>query len=341
MSRRLKKLQIKNFRAHRKLTLKFGPGVNSIIGDNAAGKSTIIRAIRYVTRNKPSGDSAISWDAKQVKVSLTFGKNKITRTRSKSVNTYRLNKKKVFKAFGTKVPDEIQKVLNLSDINFQGQHEAPFWFCKSAGEVSRELNSIVNLDSIDKTLSSILSSISKSKVTIGVINERLTEAEDKKKSLSYVKDMNAQLLRIESLEKARIKNDQRYTLLKELLVLAKLYADKTDQLKFSVSRASLVVEIALRRLNTDNKLKSLVKLLKSAKKLKQVVQYKLRSFNAIRGLFKNFKEILAETKEINILIEKADKKLSEIKLLKQRIVNRTKRIDKMMKERCPLCNKKL
>lgn len=341
MSRRLKKLSIRNFRAHRKLILTFGPGVNSIIGDNAVGKSTIIRAIRYVARNKPSGESAISWDAKQARVSLTFGKNTITRTRSKRINTYRLNKKKVFRAFGTKVPDEIQKVLNLDEVNFQGQHEAPFWFCKTAGEVSRELNSIVNLDSIDKTLSSILLSISKSKVAISVINERLMEAKETKKSLSYVKDMNVQLLRIESLEKARIENNRRSILLAELLADAELYAEQADQLKFRLSRAMSVLEIALRRLKTGQTLRSLQILLKSAKKLKKLVQHKPRSFKTIQGLFKNLKLILTQAKEFNTLIEKADEILSEIKPLKQRIANRTKRIDKIMKERCPLCNKKL
>ena len=340
MSKLLKKLYIKNFRAHRKLTLKFGPRVNSIIGENAAGKSTIIRAIRYVTRNKPSGDSVISWDAKQTKVSLTFGKNKITRTRSKRINTYRLNKDKVFKAFGNKVPDEIQKVLNLSDINFQGQHEAPFWFCKTAGEVSRELNSIVNLDSIDKTLSNILSSISKSKVTVSVINERLKEAREKKKCLFYIKDMNAQLLNIESLEKAKTENILKSTLLQELLESAKLYADRADVWRQQVSRANLVLDIALKRLNMSQMQRSLHKLLKSAKKLKKIVQHKPASFRAIAGLFKNLKLILARTKEFNDLIEQGNNKLSTIKPLKQRIVNRTKRMDEIMKERCPLCNKK-
>ena len=129
MRRYIKKLRIKNFRAHRQLVLKFSPRVNSIIGSNAAGKSTIIRAILYVADNKPDGESVISWDAKQTKVSLTVNKDKIIRTRSKRVNTYRLNKQKPYKAFGRgNVHPAIKKVLNLSDINFQGQHEAPLWF---------------------------------------------------------------------------------------------------------------------------------------------------------------------------------------------------------------------
>jgi exonuclease SbcC len=342
MSKRLKKLRIRNFRAHRKLVLTFGPGVTSIIGSNAAGKSTIIRAIRYVAMNKPDGESVISWDAKQTKVSLTISKDKIIRTRSKSVNTYRLNKQKPYKAFGRgNVPPAIKKVLNLSDINFQTQHEAPFWFCKTAGQVSRELNTIVNLDSIDKTLSSILASIAKSKATVGVVKERLLEAKERKQGLVYIKEKNVQLLALESLEKAKIQNSLESALLADLLQAGGLYAIKRENSIAGVSGAGSVLSVALKRLKIGRRVLSLKKLLKSAKKLKRIVQHKPRSFRAVETLFKSLKKILIDANELNVLIEQIDEKLSGIKTLKKRIESRTQKIDKIMKERCPLCRKKL
>lgn len=328
--------------AHRKLDLVFGPRVNSIIGDNAAGKSTIIRAIRYVARNKPSGDSVISWDKKQTRVSLSFGKDKIIRTRGKGINEYKLNKNKPYKAFGRgNIPPAITKVLSLSDINFQGQHEAPFWFCKSPGEVSRELNTIVNLDTIDKTLSSILSSIRKSKATVGVIEERLKEAKKKKQSLAYIKEMNDDLLDLESLEKAKNENAVRSILLKELIGSAKIHAEQADVCHKHLSRANLVLDIALKRLNISQNQRSLRKLLKSAKKLRKIIKNRPPSFADIRDTYKRLEKMFTKKKELSTLIKEAGKKLSEIKPIKQRIIKYTQRVDKIMKERCPLCQTKL
>jgi len=337
----INRIKIINFRAHQKLTLKFGPGVNSIIGDNAAGKSTIIRAIRYVAMNKPSGESVISWNAKKAKIVLTFNDHKIIRTRSKSINTYKLNKDKLYKAFGNKVPDEIQKVLNLSEINFQGQHEAPFWFCKTAGEVSRELNAIVNLDTIDKTLSNILSSINKSKITINVISDRLNEAKEKKQNLVYIKDMNIDLLRIELLEKAKTENRVGSSLLDEILRLAKIYAIEHKSCLKRVSDADLVLDIALGRLKISENIESLAKLLKSAKKLKRIIKSRPPSFVAIQNLYMRLKKILVEIKEFSMLIKSAKEKTSEIQPLKQQVKNCTKKINKIMKGSCPLCGRKL
>lgn len=41
-------LELNNYRKHRKLRLKFNEGITGIVGDNAAGKSTIIEAINFV-----------------------------------------------------------------------------------------------------------------------------------------------------------------------------------------------------------------------------------------------------------------------------------------------------
>ena len=87
-------------------------------------------------------------------MTLTLGGREIQRQRSASNNSYGMDGVE-FKAFGNDVPEDIARVLNVSELNFQGQHDAPLWFTESAGEVSRRLNYIVDLSQIDSTLSAI------------------------------------------------------------------------------------------------------------------------------------------------------------------------------------------
>jgi hypothetical protein len=199
----------------------------------------------------------------------------------------------------------------------------------------------VNLDSIDKTLSSILASITKSKATVGVVKERLLEAKERKQELSWIKNRDIKLHALESLEQAKIENNRRSTLLAELLESGRLYAEKRDVYGVRLSGADFVLGIALRRLKIGRRVLSMKKLLESARKLKKIVRNRPAPFEAAAGLYRRLKKILAETKEFNTLIEEADRKLSEVKPLKKRIKSYTEKIDKMMKERCPLCQKKL
>ncbi len=130
----ISELQLRNFKCYKKKDISLSPYVNIIVGNNAVGKSTLLRSIKWVAKNKPAGDSVINWDADKAAVRITLGDYRITRTKGKGVNTYKLlkrgwKKSKVLKALKkNKVPEEIQKIINLSDINFQGKHEAPIRF---------------------------------------------------------------------------------------------------------------------------------------------------------------------------------------------------------------------
>jgi hypothetical protein len=203
MIEKLEKLEIRGFSTNKKLDIVFGPRVTTISGKSFIGKSAFVRALKWVILNKPTGDKFINWDAIKAAVRLTFDKGKqITRKKGKGINTYKYSESKnLFKAFGNDVPPIISKALNISPINFQRQHAAPFWFCETAGEVSRQLNSIVNLEVIDTTLSNLSSKIRKTKTAIDISQERLTNLAKGKKELSYVNNMNQELLNIETLQK--------------------------------------------------------------------------------------------------------------------------------------------
>jgi DNA repair exonuclease SbcCD ATPase subunit len=332
----IKRLKIKNFRARKKDDIKFSPGVNCIIGNNAAGKSTILRAIKYAATNKPSGDSVINWDAKKTIVKLFYENNKITRIRGKSINKYKLNDKE-FTAFGSNVPEEIQKVLGLSDINFQGQHDAPFWFCKTPGEVSRQLNAIVNLDIIDKTLSNISSGITKRNMFITMIKQRMQKVADQKKDLLYVKTMHADLCHIESLQKDKEKNACKRDSLEQLVRSGRLYANEADLLKARLSGAVLVLDMGLARRNIRKKAKSLSVQVISAIELQKIIDKAPPAFDHITKLNNDRCNCGTDQMILEDIISNIKHYKEKLWPQKRKVKQNQIELKRMVKRKCPLC----
>lgn len=195
----LERLTIHNFQIHRKLTIDFDPYITVLTAPSDTGKSAVLRSLRLVCFNLPSGTAFISHGEDQTKIVLKADGHKIVRTRSKSVNEYSLDGKE-YKAFGQgNVPDEIEKLLNVGDINWQRQHDPPFWFSLTAGQVSKELNAIINLGLIDDALSSVASELRKARSAEDVTQGRLKEAEDRKAELAWVPELNERLKAVEQL----------------------------------------------------------------------------------------------------------------------------------------------
>lgn len=157
----IQSIQLINFQGHKNTTIDLSKGLNSLVGKSDSGKTSIIRAIKWVLTNRPSGDSLINHDAfvknKQVKpciVTITTDKHTIQRERSADINSYTIDGLEL-KAIGTDVPDEVVQALNLNDINIQFQLDSPFLLNETSGEVARMLNKVIKLDDIDFTLKNL------------------------------------------------------------------------------------------------------------------------------------------------------------------------------------------
>lgn len=143
-------ISLENFQAHKQLKLAFTNGVNAITGLNDIGKSSVIRALRWVCLNQPRGtEGYIKHGEKRVTVTLEVrgpdGEiHTIVRSRTKSKNTYALDGEE-FAAFRGDVPEQIQRVLAMSDINFQSQNDSQFFVGWSASEANRYLLSLADL----------------------------------------------------------------------------------------------------------------------------------------------------------------------------------------------------
>ena len=169
----LERIKIEGFQVHEKLDVVLDPQITTIVGETDAGKSSLIRAIRWLVLNKPRGEGFINFDMKQCFVRAKIDGTMFRRIKGGKANTYTLGKDKVFKAFGNDVPPEIQDLLSISDLNFQMQHDAPFWFSLSAAEVGRQLNKIVDLELIDRAATKLNGQVRSLRSEVNVIEKRL------------------------------------------------------------------------------------------------------------------------------------------------------------------------
>lgn len=196
----LESITITNFQGLKKLFFNFDERVTSLTGKSDQGKSSAIRALRWVCLNE-APKNLIRNGAEFVRVKLCIDGHSIVRKKSKNANCYILDGKKL-KAIGTDVPEEIRNIINVSDVNFQSQLDPHFWFSKTSGQVSKELNQIVNLGVIDQSLFNVASKRRKTKAKEEVIQDRLKTAKSKVKELDWVDIADQQLREIESVQSA-------------------------------------------------------------------------------------------------------------------------------------------
>lgn len=151
----IKSIEITNFQSHKASKLELSPMVTIIQGNSDCGKSAVMRALNWLLFN-PAGDYFISDWARKGKtisspcmVSVEANGHHVTRRRDKDFNGYELDGE-AFEATRNSVPPKVADALGLGEVNVQRQLDPPFLLSMSAGEVSRYINSLVNLERIDR-----------------------------------------------------------------------------------------------------------------------------------------------------------------------------------------------
>lgn len=187
---------MRGFRRFRDRTVEL-ERVTTLAGRSGSGKSTVLRALRWVALNRPAGDGVVCWDADAAEVEVKVDGRAVARRRGSAVNEYELDGA-VYRSFGADVPEDVATVLNLGPVNFGTQHAAPFLFGLTPGAVAAELNAVVRLDRIDAVTSDLAAEGRKAKAAIGATEERLKAAEARAACLAWVPDADADLKAMES-----------------------------------------------------------------------------------------------------------------------------------------------
>jgi len=279
-------LDIRNFRHNERLNIKLDR-ITVFRGPSGSGKSSLLGALKWVFFNQPSGTNFIHWDHKFAAVKLIAGKHTITRRRGKSKNIYRMDGQR-YVAFGASVPESIRTVLNVSNLNFQRQHAGPFWFRETAGEVSRQLNAIVNLELIDTTLANISKEQRETKTKIKLIDERVTEAEKEKKKLRWVVGFNKKLESLERDAEDYAKRVESVRLLVDLVDKGKQHQKAASQI---IPDIKPLLKLLKQWRGAQTKYEQLTELFGRAEEYKEIVE---QTDNGIKENERKLKRLMGE-----------------------------------------------
>jgi DNA repair exonuclease SbcCD ATPase subunit len=210
----IERIQMQNFQKYERRDIEFAPDITVLIGPTDSGKTSVIRFLYWLCLNNVPGEPFIKHGEKFTRGKLIIDGRSIVRKRGPGPeNSYKLDGKE-FNAFGrSTVPEEIEKLINVNDLNFSHQMDAPFWFSLSPAKVSQELNQIIDLDIIDNTLAVALSNLSSTKSKVKVSNQRLSEAHEKLTDLAWVEQAQKVLVAIETVEDSQLAAQNRLELL--------------------------------------------------------------------------------------------------------------------------------
>lgn len=337
----MERLRIENYQAHRELDLVLDEPVTTIVGSTDSGKSSVVRALRWLCLNRPRGTAFISDGEKSCRVKAKFGNTTVERGKGKE-NRYRVGKK-VYTAFGDSVPEEVAMTVNVSDINFQRQHDAPFWFSLSPGEVARQLNSIVDLEVIDDVLGRTAARLRKARDRVELGKDRVKKADDECERLSFVPTLVEQFHRLETEEEQAAARRTSVAILGRAVLQAIEYRERAESLRNATLAAVKTATTGRLANDLSSRLESLVSLISSASKAKKamgnfipVVEFsELDETRDIRS------ESLARLELLKRLTAGADRHYSDHVRLDDQAEKVEQQIRKEFKGRCPLCGSAL
>lgn len=234
---KIEKVTIKGFQSHIDSTFQLSPGLTVITGPSDAGKTAIVRALRWLAFNEPQGeaflhtirnaDGSVKTTVDQAYVEVTFDNGiTISKTRRKGKTTYThsLYPQPWEKA---ELPPEIKETLGLMKqeygdfttcLNFAFQLDAPFLLSETASVGAKVLGKIAGTEIVDKS--------------IGEVNKRTHKArQDVAQAEKTIGQLDVELLEYLTLDEKQ----EAYNAVKKQYTVLRATGKTLDELKFLVS----------------------------------------------------------------------------------------------------------
>lgn len=255
---------LENFQSHKYTDMDLSQELNVIVGPSDAGKTAILRGIKWALFNEPSGDYFIREGESECSVTVFFNDgNAIKRYRSLSKNVYYIidpkgNEMK-FEGFGTSVPQEITDITCMTkifldnttskSINMSDQLEGPFLLSEKGSVKASAIGKLVGVDLVDEALKEGLKDLRNLKIESKTYEERNEKLALEMKEFEYLDGIKIQLKFALGLEE---EIDLKMHKLKKLEV----YKENLDKLSFEMIN---IQENYLSKLEKINELDYLIK----------------------------------------------------------------------------------
>ncbi len=213
--------EIEFFQGHKHTIIEFSPGVNVIKGRSHAGKSSIMRAIRWNILNLPRGTNFVSHfkgkkDTTAVGLQFIGDEYTIRKRRGTSVNGYETSTGDLA-AMRSDIPEEVSDITKMNEINIQTQGDPYFMLTQTPGKVAKQLNQLVGLDIIDRTLGRLNRLSNEAGAKANVLEEALEKEQGELEDISFVDDLESRIVEIEDLWKLYNKKLARKVAMSEMI----------------------------------------------------------------------------------------------------------------------------
>lgn len=337
----IEEIRLKNFQCHKRRVIKLQPGVNVLVGENDSGKTAVLRMLRWLALNDTKGDRYISHGSHRAAGVVVVDGVEVCRKKGSGSNSYFIEDKE-YVSFGTgSVPDEVAKTLLLSPINFQDQGDPPFWFGLSAGQVSRELNEIINLEAIDRSLANIGKRIRKTKAKLEVHHENLKAAREERDRLSWVEGFIQALAIIQGqtteLDMDQIRGEKLAVLCKSIQALTQ---QRTRDLA-ARNAASLAIAAGKDWYDESEAVAEFSSLLDYIQKCQRDAKVKLPNIELVRKARTELETVLHQQRGLRkLILEAEDAKGEQCRLSEQKTEIGTL-LEKNRPKLCPTCGQTL
>lgn len=344
----IEQITINNFQSHKKTELELSEGVNTIIGSSDSGKSAILRSLYWLIQNRPQGTGFAShWIKENDKlngdcfVRLKTDKGKITRQRNNELNCY-IDDETIYEKISGSIPEEIQKLLNISDVNIQKQMDSPFLLSESSGEVARFFNKIINLDLIDKILSLVDSKKRANNRDENSLKETINDLQEKIVDYNWIENAERIIDRLEII-KEKIKEAQKDK--KNIQEMIEEYEDlkvELEEINHILENIELIKTLE-KYVNEVNIKKNNIEQLKQLYNEYEVNEKNINVYEKIKGSEKYINKIL----ELIDRNEEIEEKQIRLKRIKDSYIEsdssiknwniELEKLNEELPELCPLC----
>jgi len=177
----IQSLRLENFQSHKDTTLQLHPQFNTVIGTGNSGKTAIVRALSFVLFGQWNS-SWVRHGAKFCRITITTDTGvEVVREKGDKINRYIITQNgtpQVYENFGSKVPDEVEKVLNIFTAKVGEKEELNL-------NLSNQLDPLFLLSSPGSFKAKVLGKLSKAHY----LDHALREINKDKKRLSSEKSL--------------------------------------------------------------------------------------------------------------------------------------------------------
>lgn len=241
----IERIEITDFQCHQQLQVELGQPVVMLVGPSDAGKSAVLRALRWLATDRPLGDVFVREGADGCEVGLQVDGQRVSRRRFARRNEYGLGEQ-IYKSWGGAPPAPIQQLLNMGPENFQGQHDAPFWLTLTAGEMAKQLNAIVDLAVVDELVGTLSGRVRQAKAVQEVTAQRLEAAEQEATRLADVPRLQQAWQRLQALRQDAFTMLGRAAALQRGVETGRQYTTSVAQLRCVASAGQRVLTAGVR-----------------------------------------------------------------------------------------------